>query len=61
MNTANGRKYIVVTAKNPEILMDLVNKALEAGYICQGGVAIVMEQGYHVYAQAMVNNTGLGN
>ena len=38
--TANGRKYIIISAYYYEKLMDMVNDALDAGYICMGGVAV---------------------
>jgi hypothetical protein len=57
---ANGRKYIVVTAMTYEDLMDLVNDALDAGYICLGGVSVSQGANGTRIAQAMVSNSAFG-
>jgi hypothetical protein len=60
MSKANGRKYIVITAIQYEDLMDLVNDALEAGYICLGGVSVSYSVNGQRVAQAMVLNSAYG-
>ena len=56
--TANGRAYIVIKGLSTEDLMDMVNEALKAGYICLGGVSVVSpNSGQYVYCQAMVRST----
>ena len=60
MSKANGRKYIVITAVSYDDLMDLVNDALDAGYICLGGVSVAFGQNGQRVAQAMVSNSAYG-
>jgi hypothetical protein len=60
MSKANGRKYIVITAIQYEDLMDLVNEALDAGYICLGGVSVSQGANGQRVAQAMVLNSAYG-
>ena len=60
MNTADGRKYIILSAVLYEDLMDLVNAALDAGYICMGGVATTVGNNGQRVIQAMVKSTVYG-
>ena len=54
------QKYIILSAITYEGLMDLVNEAIEAGYICLGGVAVSQGVNGQRVAQAMVSSSGLG-
>ena len=48
------QKYIILSAITYENLMELVNEALDAGYICQGGIAVSQGANGQRVAQAMV-------
>jgi hypothetical protein len=60
MTTADGKKYIILSAILYEDLMDMVNEALEAGYICMGGVATTAGPNGQRVIQAMVKDTAYG-
>ena len=60
MTTANGRKYIIISSYYYEKLMDMVNDALDAGYICMGGVAVTNGPNGQEVSQAMVKSTVYG-
>ena len=60
MTTANGRKYIILSAVLYDDLMDMVNNALDAGYICMGGVATTVGANGQRVLQAMVKSTTYG-
>jgi len=60
MTTANGRKYIILSAIMYEDLMDMVNEALDAGYICMGGVATTSGPNGQRVLQAMVIHSAYG-
>jgi hypothetical protein len=55
------QKYIILSAIQFDSLMELVNEALDAGYICQGGVTVCAGPNGQRVAQAMVRSSGLGN
>ena len=60
MTTANGRKYIIISAILYDDLMDMVNEALSAGYICMGGVATTAGPNGQRVLQAMVKSSSFG-
>ena len=57
----SAKKYIVCRASTFEDLMELVNQALDAGYICQGGVMVCQGVNGQLFAQAMVSHSAYGN
>ena len=57
-----SQKYIVVRGDTEEDLMTLVNEAIEAGYLVQGGVSMAYSQSSmrFRFAQAMVLSSAVG-
>ena len=51
---ANMNKYLILSAAYPERLEEDVNLFIQRGYRPIGGIAIAIDQGRYVYAQAMV-------
>lgn len=52
------KNYIIITASNESELMTYVNKRIDEGYSCQGGVSVTYStDGAYaktIYAQAMI-------